>query len=191
VTHGTFQEPIEADRLRVQRDNLDLELRTACEEASSARADRGHLAQAIADLMGSHEADRASLVGQLRSAERFSLAEMRVRREAEQARDKAEAELRTIERRAGGAVGAIKPDGTTVEINGALDAVATLDVYARNLKTRADKAEAEAAKLTLELEKAGQEIAAERNEAAAWKAAWEENSRAQLQAQKRKRKDRR
>lgn len=99
--------------------------------------------------------------------------------ELEDFKFKVDADLRTIERRAGAAVGAIKPDGTTVEIIGALDAVTKLDTYARNLKTRADLAERErdaALKLARDAE-------AERDK---WKASWEENVRGSLQAQNRK-----
>lgn len=89
----------EVDRLRRERDQLDVELSESAEEASTALADIGHLAQAIADLTRAHKADVASLNAQARSARRGCIAEMRGRREAEQAREKLENELGTARSR--------------------------------------------------------------------------------------------
>lgn len=89
----------EVDRLRRERDQLDVELSESAEEASTALADREYLAQAIADLTRAHKAEVASLNAQARSARRGCIVESRERREAEQAREKLENELGTARSR--------------------------------------------------------------------------------------------
>lgn len=176
----------EFEDMRRQRDDAQTELVATYENLASVKVDRESLGLAIARLTRAHEDERAALTARVRGLEHGSALECTARWDAEAERDKALGELATIERRAGGAVGALKPDGTTVEIAGPLDAVATLEVYARNLKTRLAHAEAEALHLREEHGAACSRIASLECSLREAKAAWEELARAQLQAQERK-----
>lgn len=138
------------ERARSQRDTLDMELRTAQGQIANLLAERSHLALAIATLTGTHEVDRAGLLGRLRDVELRANQEFgeRVKAEREVVELKGDVESASMVAQA-----ALRPrePGSTPDDRTLRQLVLDLKRELEAARARAEKAEQDAASVRASL----------------------------------------